>query len=88
MGVGMVTDAHSGPRSRVRVLAGAYVGTGGPDVGAEAKFVTSSVVTTPWLFALYTSAMMILDGPGHRKSTAQSPWAAYHSGKVRAKNNK
>ena len=40
MGVGMLTDAHSGPRSRVRVLAGAYAGTGGSDVGAEAKFGT------------------------------------------------
>ena len=68
MGVGMVTDAHSGPRSRVRVLAGAYGYGGGPDVGAYSRFVTF-LKDTAWIFALCLLPVMVLDEPAHQEST-------------------
>ena len=71
MGVATTTNAHSGSWSRARALECTRGYTGGSSTSGRSKSTQHISVVTTSNFGLNMLPVMVLDGPGHRESTAR-----------------
>ena len=71
MGVATTTNAHSGSWSRARALECTRGYTGGSSTSGRSKSTQHILVVTTSNFGLNMLPVIVLDGPGHRESTAR-----------------